>query len=84
MTSAISTSIQCWSKHNLLLYFLNWHSITPGGFGIFLKKPYGINIFSLLMQIIVLRKANVPAVSPLQNYNASTKEVSRWKQCKYF
>ena len=38
MTSAISTSIQFWSKRNPLLDVLNWHSITPGNFGIFLKN----------------------------------------------
>ena len=38
MTSAISTSIQFWSKHNPLLNVLNWHSVTPGSFGIFLKS----------------------------------------------
>ena len=38
MTSAISTSIQFWSKRNKLLDVLNWHSITPGNLGIFLKN----------------------------------------------
>ena len=39
MTSAISASIQFWSKGNPLLEVLNWHSMAKCSFGFFLKNP---------------------------------------------